>query len=313
MSTSKGKKGKDPLRTKSKPETDSDLTHGEGVSGTSQTHSAVPAAPFSGQGKTEDSQSPAMTKVKRQSTAAKLERAVGPGKSKQRTKSQNQPASKTLKVSIPAVKGKVEKKSQRQITQKSSGEESSDESLTEPNIDPQTQPLPADPSDDELTGSVDRSPQVRSNPTDTQRYKDDEGSEDDIQITHFSPKKTTKPTGSSQPISIMTSDGKVLEGQLTPAYLVQGTVEVSQTITAPTGFQTIQGVRRVCPEVGASPQPEKSPVEGSVYVYSGKIIDKKVVTTEAEVHAVPTTSLGPPHRLRPVCWVRPHWLRVPCQ
>ncbi len=88
--------------------------------------------------------------------------------------------------------------------------------------------------------------------------------------------------------------GKVLEGQLTPAYLVQGTVGVSQTTTAPTGFQTIQGVRQVRPEVGASPQMEKSPVEGSVHVYSSKIIDKKVVTTEAEVYAVPTTSQARP-------------------
>ncbi len=193
-----------------------------------------------------------------------------------------------------AVKGKVEKKSKVQTIQKSSEEESSDESLMAPKIDPQTQPLPVDPSDDELTGSVDRPPEVKSNPTDTQRYKDDEGSEDDIQITHFSPRKTTKPTGSSQPISIMTSDGKVLEGQLTPAYLVQGTVGVSQTTTAPTGFQTIQGVRRVRPEVGASPQAEKSPVEESVHVYSGTVIDRKIVTTEAEVHAVPTTSQARP-------------------
>ncbi len=196
---------------------------------------------------------------------------------------------------MPAVKGKVEKKSQRQATQKSSGEESSDENLTESQIDPQTQPLPADPSDDELTaGSVDRPPEVTSNPTDTQRYKDDEGSEDDIQITHFSPRKTTKPTGSSQPISIMTSDGKVLEGQLAPAYLVKGTVGVSQSTTTPTGFQTIQGLRRVRPDVGVSPQMEKSTVEGSVHVYPGKIIDEKIVTTEAEVHAVPTTSQARP-------------------
>ncbi len=96
MSTSKGKKVKDPPHTKSKRETDSDLTHGEGVSGTSQTHSAVPAVPFSGQGKTGGSQSPATPKVKWQSTAAKLEGAVGPGKSKQRTKSQSQPVTKTL-------------------------------------------------------------------------------------------------------------------------------------------------------------------------------------------------------------------------
>ncbi len=81
---------------------------------------------------------------------------------------------------MPAVKGKVEKKSKVQTIQKSSEEESSDESLMAPKIDPQTQPLPADPSDDELTGSVDRPPEVKSNPTDTQRYKDDEGSEDDI-------------------------------------------------------------------------------------------------------------------------------------
>ena len=118
MLTSKGKKGKDLPRTKSKRETDSDLMHGEGVSGTSQTHSAVPAAPFSGQGNTGDSQLPTTPKVKRQSTAAKLKGAVGPGKPKQRTKSQNQSASKTLKVSMPAVKGKVEKKSQGRLSKK---------------------------------------------------------------------------------------------------------------------------------------------------------------------------------------------------
>ncbi len=193
---------------------------------------------------------------------------------------------------MPAIKGKMEKKSQ--TTQESSEEESSDESPLESKIDPQTQPLPADPSDDEMTGSVDRPPQTKSIPTDTQRYRDEVDSEDDIQITHILPRKTSKPTGSSQPISIMTSDGKVLEGQLTPAYLVQRTMGVSQTTTAPTGFQTIQGVRRVRPEVGVSTQTEKSPVEGSVHVYPGKIIDKKVVTTKAEVYAVPTTSQARP-------------------
>ncbi len=137
------------------------MTHGEGVSGTSQAHSAIPTAPFSGQGRTGDSQSPATPKAKRQSTAAKLKGAVGPGKSKQQTKSQNQPAPKTLKVSMPAIKGKMEKKSQRQATQESSEEENSDESPKEPKIDPQTQPLPADPSDDEMTGSVDRPPQTK--------------------------------------------------------------------------------------------------------------------------------------------------------
>ncbi len=294
MSTSDGKKGKDPSRTKGKHETDSDLTHGEGVSGTSQAHSAVPAAPFSGQGRTGDSQSPATPKVKRQSTAAKLKGAAGPGKSKQQPKSQNPPVLKTVKVSMPAIKGKMGKKSQKQTAQGSPEEESSDESPIEPEIDPQTQPLPADPSDDKMTGSVDRPPQTESIPTDTQRYKDDVESGDDIQITHISPRKTSKPTGSSQPISIMTSDGKVLEGQLTPAYLVQRTVGVSQSTTAPTGFQTIQGVRRVRPEVGVSTQTEKSPVEGSVHVYPGKIIDKKVVTTKAEVYAVPTTSQARP-------------------
>ncbi len=196
MSTSGGKKGKDPPRTKSKRETDSDLTHGEGVSGTSQNHSAIPAAPFSGQGRTGDSQSPATPKVKRQSMAAKLKGAVGPGKSKQ-TKSQNQPTTKTLKVSMPAIKGKMEKKSKVQTIQKSSEEESSDGSPIEPEIDPQTQPLLADPSDDEMTGSVDRTPQTESVPTDTQRYRDDDDSGDDIQITHISPRKTSKPT--SQP------------------------------------------------------------------------------------------------------------------
>ncbi len=92
----------------------------------------------------------------------------------------------------------------------------------------------------------------------------------------------------------MTSDGKVLEGHLTPAYLVQRTAGVNQTTTAPTGFQTTQGVQRVCPKVGVSTQTEKFPVEGSVHVYPGTIIDKKVVTTKAEVYAVPTTSQARP-------------------
>ncbi len=35
-------------------------------------------------------------------------------------------------------------------------------------------------------------------------------------------------------------------------------------------------------------------MEGSVHVYPGKIIDKKVVTTKAEVYAVPTTSQARP-------------------
>ncbi len=60
----------------------------------------------------------------------------------------------------------------------------------------------------------------------------------------------------------MTVDGKVLEGHLTPAYLVQNTAGASQTTTANTGFQTIQGVQRVRPEVGISTQTEKSPEEG---------------------------------------------------
>ncbi len=293
MSTSDGKKGKDPPRTKGKRETDSDLTHGEGATGTSQAHSAVPAAPFSGQGRTGDSQSPATPKVKRQSTAAKLKGAVGPGKSKQ-AKSQNQPVTKTLKVSMPAIKGKMGKKSQKQTTQESLEEESSDGSPIEPEIDPQTQPLPADPSDDEMTGSVDRPPQTESVPTDMQRYREDVDSGDDIQITHIPPRKTSKLTGPSQPISILTSDGKVLEGQLTPAYLVQRTVGDSPTTTTPTGFKTIQGVHRVRPEIGVTTQTEKPPVEGSVHVYPGKIVDKTVVTTKAEVYAVPTTSQARP-------------------
>ncbi len=137
---------------------------------------------------------------------------------------------------MPAIKGKMGKKSKGQTTQESLEEESSDESPVEPEIDPQTQPLPADPSDDEMTGSVDRPPQTESVPTDTQRYRDDADSGDDIQITHISPRKTSKPTGSSQPITILTSECKVLEGQLTPAYLVQTTVGDSPTKTAPTGF-----------------------------------------------------------------------------
>ena len=262
MSTSDGEKGKDPPGNKGKRETDSDLTHGEGVSGTSQACSAASTTPLSGRGRTGDSQPPATPRVKRQTTAAKIEGAVGSGKSQKKTTVQNQPAPKTLKVSMPAIKEKMEKKSQKQTTQESSEEENSDESLLELKIDPQTQPLPADPSDDEMTGSEDRPQQTKSIPTDTQRYRDDVDSEDDIQITHISPRKTSKPTGSSQPISIMTSDGKVLEGHLTPAYLVQRTAGASQTTTAPTGFQTIQGVQRVRPKVGVSTQTEKSPVEG---------------------------------------------------
>ncbi len=92
----------------------------------------------------------------------------------------------------------------------------------------------------------------------------------------------------------MTVDGEVLEGHLTPAYLVQRTTGASQTTTAPTGFQTIQGVQRVHPEVGVSTQTEKPPVEGSVHVYPGKVIDLKIVTTKAEVYAVPTTSQARP-------------------
>ncbi len=102
MSTSDGKKGKDPSGNKGKRETDSDLTHGEGVSGTSQAHSAVSTTPFSGQGRTGDSQPPATPRAKRQTTAAKIKGAVGSGKSKQKTKSQNQPAPQTQRVSMPA-------------------------------------------------------------------------------------------------------------------------------------------------------------------------------------------------------------------
>ncbi len=158
--------------------------------------------PFSGQERTGDSQSPVTPKAKRQTTAAKIKGAVGSGKSKHQTKSQNQPAPKTLNVSMPAIKGKMEKKLQKQATQESS-EENTDESLLELKIDPQAQPLPADPSDDEiLTGSVDRPSQTKSIPTDTQRYRDDVDSEDDVQITGISPRKASKPTGSSHPYQL---------------------------------------------------------------------------------------------------------------
>ncbi len=64
---------------------------------------------------------------------------------------------------------------------------------------------------------------IESVPTDTQRYRDDVASDDDITITYILLRKVSKSTGTSQPISVMTVDGQVLEGRLTPAYLVQRT------------------------------------------------------------------------------------------
>ncbi len=185
-------KGKDPPDNKGKRETDSDLTHGEGVSGTSQTRSTVSTAPFSGPGRTGDSRSPATSKAERQTTVTKTKGATGSGESQKKTKSQNQRDPKTLKTSIPATKGKKEKQSQQRAAQDSSEDECCEETIPALDVDPQTQPLPVDPSDDEdLTGSMDRQNVIEKTPTDTQRYRDDIGSDDDIQITHISPRKTS--------------------------------------------------------------------------------------------------------------------------
>ncbi len=184
MSTPDVKRGKAPPDDKEKRETESDLILGEGVSGTSQTHSAASTTPFSGPGSAGASQSPAMSKSKRQPTVTKTKGATGSGGSQKKTKCQKQSAPQTLKVSMPAIKGKTEKKLQKQATQDSSEYESCEESIPALEVDPQTHPLPVDPSDDEdLTGSMDRHQVTESVPTDTQRYRDDVESEDDIQIT----------------------------------------------------------------------------------------------------------------------------------
>ncbi len=88
----------------------------------------------------------------------------------------------------------------------------------------------------------------------------------------------------------MTVDGQVLEGCLTPAYLVQRNPGGSRIATAPTGFQSIQGVQHVRPEVDAPTQTEDLPLEREVHVYTGNIIDQSIVTTRAEVYTIPTTN-----------------------
>ena len=123
--------------------------------------------------------------------------------------------------------------------------------MSTPETDSQAQPLPADPSENEyLVGSVDRKRVTATpiTPTDMQKYKDYVESEDDIEITHVTPRKTSKPTTTGQQVSILTADGQVLEGRLTPAYMAHRTPGGSRIATAPTGFQTIQGVQRVRPE-----------------------------------------------------------------
>ncbi len=148
----------------------------------------MPLFPY--QGSAGANQPPAPTGAKRQTTVTKSKGATGSGKSQKKTKGQNQSASKTLKVSMPAIKGKKEGKMIKQTAQNSSEDDSEGCRETTPvlEIDPQTQLLPADLSDDEdLTGSVDREKVTESVPTDTQRYKDDIESEDDIEITHIAP------------------------------------------------------------------------------------------------------------------------------
>ncbi len=117
MSTSDGKRGKDPPVNKGKRELDSDLTQGEGVSGTSQTCFAISTTPFSGQDSAGASQPPAPPRAKRQTTVTKTKGVTGSGKSQKKTKSQNQSAPETLKVSMPAIKGRKEKKLQKQAAQ----------------------------------------------------------------------------------------------------------------------------------------------------------------------------------------------------
>ncbi len=106
-------------------------------------------------------------------TITKIKGAAGCGKCQKKTKSQNQPAPKTLKVSIPAIKGKKETQLQKQAAQDSSEDENCEDSIPALDVNPQIQPLPVDPSDDEdLMGSMDRQNVIEKTPTDTQRYRE---------------------------------------------------------------------------------------------------------------------------------------------
>ncbi len=88
---------------------------------------------------------------------------------------------------------------------------------------------------------------------DFEHYRDDVRSEDNIQITHVSPMKAPKPPTTGHPMLTLTSVSQVVAGHLIPTYLVKRAPRGGRTSTAPTGFQTIQGVQ--CLPWGSSPFP----------------------------------------------------------
>ncbi len=282
-----------------------DATESGGVSGHGQTSTLPPTAtgqPFSGQVSAGGHQPTEPTQAVSRNTRSQSSQATVSSKSAKSQKGQKVTETKMPKISLQAKRRKHQRKQQQRVAKEKVTRVQSKDNLDDclssdknEQIDPAETPLPEELSDVEmLAGSlVDIQPgtsqqisvatgHIRLESVDSQRARDDADSGDDVLITHISPMKSprTPILGSQQ--SLMTSEGQVLQGHLRPAYLKSANVVGGLVSSAPSGFDTIKGVKLVRPGVSDAPKTGVSPSQYVVEVLPRAKTHQETTMTSSE-------------------------------